>query len=77
MSKVIFVTGANSGIGLALCKQLVGKDYGHKVFLGSRSMERGEEAVKEIKKCALGHPVALTTTRDLISSVSQYDFSWG
>jgi NAD(P)-dependent dehydrogenase (short-subunit alcohol dehydrogenase family) len=44
------VTGANSGIGLALTKQLVA-DHGCHVYLGSRSAERGLEAVK-VKKTA-------------------------
>jgi len=42
----ILVTGGNSGIGLALCKQLAEK--GCHVFLGSRSEERGTAAVKSI-----------------------------
>lgn len=39
------------GIGLALCKQLC-KDHGAKVFLGSRSAEKGEAAVKDVKEYA-------------------------
>ena len=45
--KTILVTGANAGIGLALVKLLV-QDHGCRVFLGSRSVERGEAALKEI-----------------------------
>ena len=45
----ILVTGANTGIGLALTKQLV-KDHGCHVYLGSRSVERGQRAVEEVKK---------------------------
>lgn len=44
----ILVTGANSGIGLALCKQLC-KDHGAKVFLGARNAERGAKAVADVK----------------------------
>ena len=36
---------------MALCKQLC-KDHGAKVFLGSRSVDKGEIAVKEVKKHA-------------------------
>lgn len=43
----IFVTGGNSGIGLALCKQLAAED-GCYVFMGSRSLERGQAALAEI-----------------------------
>jgi carbonyl reductase 1 len=49
--QTILVTGANTGIGLSLCKQLC-KDHGAKVFLGSRSVEKGEAAVKEVKEHA-------------------------
>lgn len=43
----VLVTGANTGIGFALCKQLV-KEHDCHVFLGSRSEERGREAVSDI-----------------------------
>lgn len=46
----ILVTGANSGIGLALTKQLVA-DNCH-VYLGSRNAERGMKAVEEVKAAA-------------------------
>lgn len=47
----IVVTGANSGIGLALTKQLV-KDHGCHVYLGSRDIIKGQRAVDEVKKTA-------------------------
>ena len=43
----VFVTGGNAGIGAAICKQLV-LDRGCRVFMGSRSMERGQNAMKEM-----------------------------
>eukprot|EP00985_Skeletonema_marinoi_P020905 scaffold12547_cov148-Skeletonema_marinoi.AAC.6 len=49
--KRILVTGANSGIGLALTKQLV-KDHGCHVYLGSRDVVKGQKAVDEVKKTA-------------------------
>jgi carbonyl reductase 1 len=45
--KCIFVTGGNDGIGLALCRQLV-VDHGCRVFMGSRSLERGKKGLKTI-----------------------------
>jgi NAD(P)-dependent dehydrogenase (short-subunit alcohol dehydrogenase family) len=45
--KSVFVTGGNSGIGLALCKQLASED-GCYVFMGSRSLERGQKALADI-----------------------------
>ena len=47
MAKHVLVTGGNSGIGLALCKLLVTK-RGCNVFLGSRDMGRGTDAMKNI-----------------------------
>jgi len=46
-SPVVFVTGGNGGIGAAICKLLV-SDRGCKVFMGSRSVEKGQNAVKEM-----------------------------
>jgi NAD(P)-dependent dehydrogenase (short-subunit alcohol dehydrogenase family) len=43
----VVVTGGNSGIGFALCKQLAVEDGCH-VYLGSRSEERGQSAVDSI-----------------------------
>lgn len=64
----ILVTGANTGIGLALSKQLV-KDHGCHVYLGSRSVEKGEKAVAEVKKEA-GDSVELLNIVSLISFLS-------
>ena len=48
MSKHILVTGGNSGIGKALCQQLV--ERGCYVFLGARSEAKGQDAVADIAK---------------------------
>ena len=47
----ILVTGANSGIGLALCK-LLAVDHGCHVYLGCRSAEKGAAAVASIAGAA-------------------------
>ena len=43
-ARSILVTGGNSGIGFALCRQLVVEE-GCRVFMGSRDRERGEAAL--------------------------------
>jgi NAD(P)-dependent dehydrogenase (short-subunit alcohol dehydrogenase family) len=45
--KRVLVTGGNAGIGKALCQQLA-SDFGCHVYMGVRSVERGEAALKEI-----------------------------
>ena len=47
MSKHILVTGANSGIGKALCKLLI-KDHNCYVYLGCRNVSKGEAAISDI-----------------------------
>ena len=45
--KAILVTGGNSGIGLALCQQLL-VEYGCQVFMGSRDVSRGLAALASL-----------------------------
>jgi len=47
MSKNVLVTGASSGIGLALCKLLV-RDHGCHVYMGARDTAKGENCLKGI-----------------------------
>ena len=50
-AKTILVTGANTGIGYALCK-LLATEHGCSVLLGSRTRSKGEKAVAEIRALA-------------------------
>lgn len=45
--KVALVTGANRGLGLEVCRQLLAD--GHRVILTSRNREKGEQAAKELQ----------------------------
>lgn len=45
--KKVFITGANKGIGFATAKQLLQK--GFYVYLGCRSLERGLQALEQLK----------------------------
>jgi len=45
--KHILVTGGNDGIGLALCRVLAA-NHGAHVYMGTRSLERGEAGMKKI-----------------------------
>ncbi|KAJ8011213.1 hypothetical protein DPEC_G00055830 [Dallia pectoralis] len=44
MQKVVLVTGANSGIGLALCERLLHEEAGLRLCLACRNMRRAEAA---------------------------------
>lgn len=44
MEKVVIVTGANSGIGLALCERLLTEDSTLRLCLACRNMQRAEAA---------------------------------
>ncbi len=62
--KRVLVTGGNKGIGKAICEKLL-KEYPDVfVWLGSRSKERGEEAVQDLIKSVGGD------CRDRIALVS-------
>ncbi|WP_329140034.1 3-oxoacyl-ACP reductase FabG [Streptomyces sp. NBC_01476] len=45
--RVALVTGATSGIGLAVARQLAGQD--HRVFIGARNAENVQATVKELR----------------------------
>jgi len=83
--KHVFVTGGNSGIGLALCKQLAAED-GCFVFMDSRSVEKGEEALASIVagiegkikvvQCDISDPASVSaaaeTTKAMLDGVPLY-----
>ncbi|CAB9519286.1 Carbonyl reductase [NADPH] 1 [Seminavis robusta] len=48
--KYILVTGSNKGIGRAICQKLLEEHDDVSVFLCSRDVQRGQDAVKDIEK---------------------------
>lgn len=56
--RIALVTGANQGVGFQVAKELVAD--GVTVFVGSRGLERGEEAAKRIGQGAI--PIQLDVT---------------
>jgi NAD(P)-dependent dehydrogenase (short-subunit alcohol dehydrogenase family) len=56
--RIALVTGANQGVGLQVAKELVAN--GLSVLVGSRSLERGEAAAKEIGPGAIALQLDVT-----------------
>ena len=56
--RIALVTGANQGVGFQVAKELV--KSGATVFLGSRNLERGETAAKEIGAGAIALQIDVT-----------------
>lgn len=48
MSKIVFISGANSGLGYETAKVLVTSDSSYHVIIGSRSEENGNKAVESL-----------------------------
>ena len=67
--KKILITGANKGIGLATARQLL--KGGCFVFLGSRDLAKGEEAVRQLKEEELTHVEAIALDVSNEKSVKQ------
>lgn len=47
--EVVFITGANSGIGLATVQQLVESDRPYYIYLGSRTPSKADQAIADMK----------------------------
>ena len=50
MAKIIFITGANMGIGFEIVEALAASDQSYTVLLGGRSPEKLRNAVATVQK---------------------------
>jgi NAD(P)-dependent dehydrogenase (short-subunit alcohol dehydrogenase family) len=48
--KIVFITGANTGLGLETVKALYGSEQAYEIILGSRNVNKGETAAEDVKK---------------------------
>jgi NAD(P)-dependent dehydrogenase (short-subunit alcohol dehydrogenase family) len=67
--RVALVTGANQGIGAQIAKDLVA--HGFTVLVGSRNLERGEAAAKEIGPNAIALQLDVTDQASITAAVQR------
>ncbi|KAF2119523.1 hypothetical protein BDV96DRAFT_347948 [Lophiotrema nucula] len=69
--KIVFITGGNNGIGYEAVKALLQSPQSYHVFMGSRSIERGQSAIEHLKKEVPGTQNTVELVQvDLISDSS-------
>lgn len=69
--KTALVTGGNRGIGFAICQGLI--DAGFEVIIGSRSLEKGEQAAKKFNSDRVS-AVAIDIADDGRSWLGKYGY---
>ncbi|KAI1262026.1 NAD(P)-binding protein [Xylariaceae sp. FL1019] len=47
--KIVFITGGNTGLGLAVVKALAGSPVHYELIVGSRTVSKGEVAIAQVK----------------------------
>lgn len=72
---VALVTGANQGIGLQIAKELVA--HGFTVMVGSRNLERGEAAAKEVGPDARALQLDVTEPASITAAVERIRDEFG
>ncbi len=72
---IALVTGANQGIGLQIAKDLV--EHGLTVLVGSRNLERGEAAVKEVGPNAIALQLDVTDQASITAAAEHIRKEFG
>lgn len=70
--KTVIVTGANTGIGKEVAKELAKRNA--RVIMACRNVEKGEKAASDIKRELLGHGELVVVKLDLASLRSVREF---
>lgn len=66
-NKVALVSGANTGVGFQIAKALV--ENGYKVYVGSRDLQKGEEAVEQLGGSSKAIQLDITDSGSIHSAV--------
>lgn len=73
--RVALITGANQGVGLQVTKELVAK--GITVLLGSRNLEKGEIAAREIGPGAIALQIDVTDNKSIAAAAQYIEQTFG
>ena len=72
MEKVAFISGANRGIGFETAKKLA--ETGIKVILGSRDMNKGDQAIKKLLSLGINADLVEYNASDLSSPQNVFKY---
>ena len=73
--RIALITGANQGVGFQVAKELV--QNGATVFVGSRNVERGETAAKEIGAGAIALQIDVTDQASIAAAAERIRKEFG
>jgi NAD(P)-dependent dehydrogenase (short-subunit alcohol dehydrogenase family) len=75
MERVALVSGGNRGIGLEVAAELA--ELGYRVVLGSRNLERGEQAAQELANRVVARQLDVTNEESIDGCIEWIDGEYG
>lgn len=62
-SSILFITGANTGLGLEVVKALLQSSKAYTILLGGRSLEKANAAVRDMQERFPGSPSTVSSVQ--------------